>query len=40
VTLREDDFEGFIAERQRTLMGKSIVMSDEPVPDDEVDEDD
>lgn len=47
VSLRQDDFEGFIASRQRTLLakietviGKAIVISDEAVPDDEVDEDD
>ena len=46
-TLRQDDFEGFIASRQRALLskieaviGKAIVISDESVPDDEADEDD
>lgn len=45
--LRQDDFEGFIASRKQTLlakietvMGKSIVASDEAVPEDESDEDD
>jgi hypothetical protein len=45
--LREDNFEGFITSRKRTLltkieavMGKEIVASDEVVPEDEADEDD
>lgn len=45
-TLRENDFEGFTAIRKQTLLtkieaviGKAIVMSDEAVPDDEVDQD-
>ncbi len=44
--LREDNFERFIALRQQTLlskiemvMGKAIVMSDEAVPEDDIDED-
>ena len=47
VTPRQDDFEGFIASRQKTLLakietviGKAIVISDEAVPDDTADEDD
>ena len=47
LTLRQNDFESFIAARQRsllikieTVMGKSIVISDEAVPEDEADEDD
>ncbi|MGV0028481.1 GmrSD restriction endonuclease domain-containing protein [Phormidesmis priestleyi] len=45
-TLRQDNFEGFIDSRRQALlvkietaMGKSIVMSDEVVPEDEVDAD-
>lgn len=43
--LRQDDFEGFISSRRQALlvkietaMGKSIVMSNEVVPEDEADE--
>ncbi|MBD2037743.1 DUF262 domain-containing protein [Leptolyngbya sp. FACHB-321] len=46
-TLRQNDFEGFMAARKRTLltkieavMGKTIVLSDEAVPEDEADEED
>lgn len=46
-TLRQNDFESFTAARKRTLltkieavMGKTIVLSDEAVPEDEADEDD
>jgi hypothetical protein len=45
--LRQDDFEGFVAARKRSLltkieavMGKTIVWSDETVPEDEADKDD
>ena len=45
VTLRQNDFEGFVAARKRilltkieTVMGKTIVISDEAVPEDEADE--
>ncbi len=45
--LRQDDFEGFVAARKRSLltkievaMGKAIVLSDETILEDEVDEDD
>lgn len=45
--LRQEDFEGFVTARQRSLltkieavMGKAIVLSDEAVPEDEADEDD
>jgi len=45
--LRQDDFEGFVAARKRSLlikieatMGKAIVLSDETVPEDDADEDD
>lgn len=45
--LRQDDFEGFVAARKRSLltkieavMGKTIVISDEAVPEDETDEED
>ena len=44
-TLRQNDFEGFVAARKRilltkieTVMGKTIVISDEAVPEDEADE--
>ncbi|MBD3886218.1 DUF262 domain-containing protein [Phormidium tenue FACHB-886] len=44
--LRQDDFEGFVAARKRSLltkieaaMGKTIVITDEAVPEDEIDED-
>ncbi|WNZ47527.1 DUF262 domain-containing protein [Leptolyngbya boryana CZ1] len=44
--LRQDDFEGFVVARKRSLltkieavMGKAIVLSDEIVPEDEADED-
>lgn len=45
--LRQDDFEGFVAARKRSLlikieavMGKAIVMSEEAVPEDAADEED
>lgn len=45
--LRQDDFEGFVAARKRSLLtkieaviGKTIVWSDETVPEDEADKDD
>ena len=47
VSLRQDDFEGFVTTRKRSLltkievaMGKAIVLSDEVLPEDEADEDD
>ncbi|MDX2228810.1 MAG: hypothetical protein NW220_04190 [Leptolyngbyaceae cyanobacterium bins.349] len=45
-TLRQNDFEGFVSARKRSLltkieavMGKAIVLSDEGVPEDESDDD-